>query len=49
MTGIHTSHIGSSREEAPLACQDGEDGVWVLIEDAEGVDGVADEVAAEGV
>lgn len=44
-----TFYICTGGEEAPLARQHGEHGVWVLIEDAEGIDGVGDDVAAEGV
>jgi hypothetical protein len=47
--GRNTFDIGARGEEAAFACKDGEDGFGVVVEDAEGVDGVADEVAAEGV
>jgi hypothetical protein len=36
-------------EEAALAGEDGEDGIRMLVEDAQGRDGVFDDVAAEGV
>jgi hypothetical protein len=45
----NTFDVGAGAEEAAGAREDGKDGVRVVVQDAQGVDGVGDEVAAEGV
>lgn len=36
---LHTRNVGAGGEKAAFASEDREDGVWVLIEKSEGVDG----------